>query len=156
MSQELGIPIKEASEIIRTYFLKYPGIQNYVNITIEKARKHKFVETILGRKRPVWNIRSNNNLHRKAAERMAINMPIQGSAAEMIKLAMISITENMKQMGMESKLVLQIHDELLFEFPVHEQDTLLKLVIDKMENAMKLSVPIIVDHGIGSNWRDAH
>ena len=156
MSQELGIPIKEASEIVRTYFLKYPGIQNYVNITIEKARKHKFVETILGRKRPVWNIRSNNNLHRKAAERMAINMPIQGSAAEMIKLAMISITENIKQMGMESKLVLQIHDELLFEFPVHEQDTLLKLVIDKMENAMKLSVPIIVDHGIGSNWHDAH
>ena len=156
MSQELGIPINEASEIIRMYFIKYPGIKNYINNTIEKARIQKYVETILGRKRSVWDIQSNNNLHRKSAERMAINMPIQGSAAEMIKLAMISIGENITQMGMESKLVLQIHDELLFEFPVHEQETLLKLVIDEMENAIKLSVPIIVDHGIGNNWYDAH
>jgi DNA polymerase-1 len=87
---------------------------------------------------------------------MAINMPIQGSAAEMIKLAMIAIQKEMIQRGMKTKLILQIHDELLFEFPNDEEEILVKLVVNKMENAMELSVPIIVDHGIGETWYDAH
>ena len=156
MSQELGIPRKEAVAIIESYFEQYPGIQNYIDTTLEKARNNKYVETILGRRRPVWDADSDNGLRRQAAERMAINMPIQGSAAEMIKLAMIAIQKEMIQWGMKTKLILQIHDELLFEFPNDEEEILVKLVVNKMENAMELSVPIIVDHGIGETWYDAH
>ena len=156
MSQELGIPRKDAGAIIENYFKQYPGIQNYIDSTIEKARQDKYVETILGRKRPVWDANSDNGLRRKAAERMAINMPIQGSAAEMIKLAMVKIHQEIMEHGLESKLVMQIHDELLFEFPEQEEEALVKLVVDNMENAMKLTVPLVVDYGIGSSWYEAH
>jgi len=156
LSQELGIPRKESMAIIDSYFEQYPGIKKYIISTIEMARTQKFVETIKGRKRPVWDADSENGLRRKAAERMAINMPIQGSAAEMIKIAMIDIQNEIQVNNMKSKMVLQIHDELLFEFPIEEEKELVRLVIDKMENAMKLSVPLIVDYGIGDNWYDAH
>ena len=156
MSQELGIPRKEAVAIIESYFEQYPRIQNYIDTTLEKARNEKYVETILGRRRPVWDADSDNGLRRQAAERMAINMPIQGSAAEMIKLAMTAIQKEIIQQEMKTKLILQIHDELLFEFPNDEEENLVKLVVDKMENAMELSVPIVVDHGIGETWYDAH
>ena len=156
MSQELGIPRNEAVAIIESYFEQYSGIQNYIDSTLEKARQDKFVETMLGRRRPVWDADSDNGLRRQAAERMAINMPIQGSAAEMIKLAMCSIQSELENQKMESKMILQIHDELLFEFPESEEDSLLKLVIKKMENAVELSVPLVVDYGIGDNWYEAH
>ncbi len=156
ISQELGMPRKEAILLIENYFQQYPGIQNYIDSTCQKAREHKYVETILGRKRPIWDADSDNGLRRKAAERMAINMPIQGSAAEMIKLAMVKIQEEIIKKGLKSKLVLQIHDELLFEFPIEEEKELVKLVVKKMENAMKLLVPIIVDYGIGNSWYEAH
>jgi DNA polymerase-1 len=156
LSQELGIPRKESMAIIDSYFEQYPGIKKYISSTIEMARTQKFVETIKGRKRPVWDADSENGLRRKAAERMAINMPIQGSAAEMIKIAMIDIQNEIQVNNMKSKMVLQIHDELLFEFPIEEEKELVRLVIDKMENAMKLSVPLIVDYGIGDKWYDAH
>ena len=156
ISQELGISRKEASLLIDNYFAKYPGIRRYIDSTCSMAREKKYVETILGRRRPIWDADSENGLRRQAAERMAINMPIQGSAAEMIKLAMIDIHEEMSRLNLRSKMVLQIHDELIFEFPSEEQEVLLKLVIDKMEGAMKLSVPIIVDYGIGRSWYEAH
>ena len=156
MSQELGISRAEAAAIIENYFKQYPGIQDYIDSTLEKARNKKYVKTILGRKRPVWDADSDNGLRRQAAERMAINMPIQGSAAEMIKLAMTNIHQGIIKQDLESKMVMQIHDELLFEFPEEEEDALLKLVIDKMENAMKLSVPLVVDYGIGFSWYEAH
>lgn len=156
MSQELGIPRQEAVAIIESYFEQYAGIRNYIDSTIEKARTDKYVETLLGRRRPVWDADSENGLRRQAAERMAINMPIQGSAAEMIKIAMCSIHQELINNKMESKMILQIHDELLFEYPESEENDLLKLVLDKMENAMKLSVPIVVDYGIGDNWFEAH
>ena len=156
MSQELGISRKEAVKIIDSYFEQYSGIKTYISTTLEKARSEKYVETILGRRRPVWDADSDNGLRRQAAERMAINMPIQGSAAELIKLAMIAINKEIDAQNMEAKMTLQIHDELLFEFPKNEEDHLLRLVIKKMENAMKLSVPLIVDHGIGETWYDAH
>jgi len=156
MSQELGIPRIEAVAIIDSYFDQYSGIRNYIDSTLEKARNDKFVETMLGRRRPVWDANSDNGLKRQAAERMAINMPIQGSAAEMIKLAMCSIHNEIVAQKMKSKMVLQIHDELLFEFPESEEELLIKLVVDKMENAMKLSVPLVVDYGIGQNWFEAH
>ena len=156
MSQELGISRAEAVAIIENYFKQYPGIQDYIDSTLEKARNKKYVKTILGRKRPVWDADSDNGLRRQAAERMAINMPIQGSAAEMIKLAMTNIHQGIIKQDLESKMVMQIHDELLFEFPEEEEEALLKLVIDKMENAMKLSVPLVVDYGIGFSWYEAH
>jgi DNA polymerase-1 len=156
MSQELGIPRIEAVAIIDSYFDQYSGIRNYIDSTLKKARNDKYVETMLGRRRPVWDANSENGLKRQAAERMAINMPIQGSAAEMIKLAMCSIHNEIVAQKMKSKMVLQIHDELLFEFPESEEELLIKLVVNKMENAMKLSVPLVVDYGIGKNWFEAH
>jgi DNA polymerase-1 len=156
MSQELDISRSEAVAIIESYFKQYSGIRSYIDSTLEKARTDKYVETILGRRRPVWDADSNNVLRRQAAERMAINMPIQGSAAEMIKLAMITIQERLKSDQMKSKMILQIHDELLFEFPVEEEKELVLMVREAMEKAMILSVPVVVDHGIGDNWYEAH
>ncbi len=156
MSQELGIPRSEAQQIIDRYFARYSGISNYIDDTIAKAEKDQFVETLLGRRRPVWNIDSDNHLHREAAKRMAINMPIQGTAAEMIKLAMIRIHKHIQQEKMESKMVLQIHDELLFETPKTEYEALKDMVITEMEGALKLNIPVIVDHGVGQSWFEAH
>ena len=156
ISQELGIPRKEASLLIENYFINYPGIRKYIDDTCAMAREKKYVKTILGRRRPIWDADSDNGLRRQAAERMAINMPIQGSAAEMIKLAMIDIHREIPRLNLKSKMVLQIHDELIFEYPSDEEEELLKLVIDKMESAMKLSVPVVVDYGIGKSWYEAH
>jgi len=156
ISQELGISRQEATNIIESYFNKYSGIEDYIKTTIEKARKDKFVETIMGRRRPIWDADSDNGMRRKAAERVAINMPIQGSAAELIKLAMCAIYDELIKSDMRTKMILQIHDELLFEFPKEEEEELINLVVDKMENAMNLSIPIIVDYGVGENWFVVH
>ncbi len=156
MSQELGIPRAESQIIIDRYFERFVGIRDYIESTIAKAENDKFVETMLGRRRPVWNINSDNHMHREAAKRMAINMPIQGTAAEMIKLAMIRIHKHLKSKKMKSKLVLQIHDELLFEASKDELDDLQAMVVDEMEGALKLDVPIIVDSGVGESWFEAH
>ena len=156
ISQELGISRKAAQEIIKEYFNQYSGIKNYIEKTLLKARSDNYVETILGRRRSVWDINSENALKRQAAERIAINMPIQGSAAELIKIAMIEVQKEMKKNGLKSKMILQIHDELLFEYPVEEKDILVSLVKNSMESAMKLKVPIIVDYGFGKNWYEAH
>jgi len=156
LSQELSIPRKEASLIISKYFEQFPGIKSYINDTIHSARINKYVETIFGRKRSIWDIDSENGIRKKAAERMAINMPIQGSAAEMIKVAMVAIQKELTKNAMKSKMILQIHDELIFECPQEEEDLLVSLVVGKMENAMKLSVPVIVDYGSGNSWLEAH
>ena len=156
MSQELGISLKEAKLIIETYFERYSGIKNYIDKIIKQAKKHQFVETMLGRRRPVWDIDSKNHLHREAAKRMAINMPIQGTNAEMIKLAMISIQKELENNKMKSKMILQVHDELIFEVPKNELDFLKSVVIEEMEKALPLSVPIVVDCGHGKSWYEAH
>ena len=159
MSQELGIPRSEAQAIIDVYFKQYSGIQNYIDETLEKARSNKYVETILGRRRPVWDIDSDNHIRKEAAKRMAINMPIQGTAAEMIKKAMISIHDNIhsgKDEYDKAKMILQVHDELLFEVPENQVEALTKMVTFEMENALPLSVPIVVDCGVGDSWFEAH
>ena len=156
LSQELSISRKEASLIITKYFEQFPGIQNYINDTLDGARKNKYVETNFGRRRPIWDVDSDNGIKKKAAERVAINMPIQGSAAEMIKVAMISIWNEINKLEMKSKMILQIHDELIFESPENEEEILVKIVVEKMENAMELSVPIVVDYGSGPSWLEAH
>lgn len=159
MSQELGIPRSEAQIIIDVYFKQYSGIQNYIDETLELARSKKYIQTILGRKRPVWNIDSDNHIRKEAAKRMAINMPIQGTAAEMIKKAMIAIHNNIhsgKSEYNKAKMILQVHDELLFEVPDDQVESLTKMVTFEMENALPLSVPIVVNCGVGNSWFEAH
>ena len=124
--------------------------------TLDQARELKLVTTMLGRKRPVWEIDSQNQIRKRAAERMAINMPIQGTAAEMIKLAMISIYKKMKKEQLKSMMILQIHDELIFEVPESEIEKLKSIVIPEMESALPLNVPVVVDWGVGDTWYEAH
>ncbi len=152
----LGISQSEAKEVIDTYFKRFPRVREYITGTLEFARKHGYVETLLGRRRYLRNINSKNSAVRQAEERQAINMPIQGTAADMIKLAMIGIYREMKKRKMRTQMILQVHDELVFESPKGELKELEELVVDKMKNAVKLSVPVDVEVGTGPNWLDAH
>ena len=156
ISQELKIPIKEASNIISNYFDRYPGIKKYIDETVSHGLDNGFVSTILGRQRNTYNLKAVNKMVQQAEKRATINMPIQGTAAEMIKVAMIQIHKKIKEKKFQSKLILQIHDELLFESPESEKNKIIKLVVEEMENAIKLSVPIKVDYNFGSNWYEAH
>jgi DNA polymerase-1 len=156
MSQELGISMLESRELINTYFNTYPGIRRYMDETLESARENGYVQTMNGRRRKMTQLDSGNHNLVKAEERAAINMPIQGTAAELIKLAMINIHNQMKEKGFVSKMILQIHDELLFEGPRDEVESLAKLVVREMENAMPLSIPLKVDWNMGHNWYEAH
>ena len=156
ISQELGISRNVAQDIINEYFNKYSGIKSYIDQVLDKARKYKYVETIFGRRRPIWDADSDNALKRKASERIAINMPIQGSAAELIKIAMIDIHNRITKEKLKAKMILQIHDQLLFEFPKDEEDVLVPMVVNSMEKAMDLNVPLVVEYGIGNNWFEAH
>ena len=135
---------------------RYKGIEQYIENSKIQIKDSKSVETLLGRKRAVWDSDSQNKIRRDAAERMAINMPIQGTAAEMIKLAMIKIHRKLKSEKLKSKLIMQIHDELLLEVHKDEVDYITKIVIDYMRDAMKLDVPIEIDFGIGPSWYEAH
>ena len=152
----LGISQAEAKEVIDTYFQRFPRVREYIDGTLAFARKHGYVETLLGRRRYLANINSKNSAVRMAEERQAINMPIQGTAADMIKLAMVGIFREMEKQEMSSKMILQVHDELVFEAPKDEVKKLESLVRDGMTNALKLSVPVEVDVGTGPNWLDAH
>ena len=155
MSQELGISMVDAKKLIEDYFKTYPGIKKYVEETLVFARKFGYVETLFGRRRKVNLDIVNQNLI-KAEERAAINMPIQGTAADIIKIAMININKKIISNKFASKMILQIHDELLFECPEAEVDTFAKLVQQEMEMAVNLSVPLKVDWNYGANWYDAH
>ena len=152
----LRISQGEAKEVIDTYFRRFPRVREYIDGTIEFARKHGYVETLLGRRRYLANINSKNSAVRNAEERQAINMPIQGTAADMIKLAMVGIFHEMEKQKMKSRMILQVHDELVFEAPKDEVKKLETLVREEMINALKLSVPVEVDVGTGPNWLDAH
>ncbi len=156
LSQELGIPMAESKKIISSYFERYSGIKNYINNTLDFARKNKYVKTILGRRRYCYDILNDNQRIRSSIERAVINMPIQGTAAELIKIAMIAIHKNILINNFKSKMILQIHDELIFETPEEEIDKLKTMVLFEMENAMNLDVPLIIDYGIGDSWLSAH
>ncbi|MBU4444204.1 DNA polymerase I [bacterium] len=156
MSGELKIPLSEARKIIDNYFETYPGINNYIINTLSDARENEFVKTLAGRLRYVYDINSSNRNIREATERAAINMPIQGTAADMIKIAMIRIHHKLIQEQLRSMMILQIHDELLFEAPDEELDKLKSIVVREMENALPLDVPLKVDVGIGNSWYEAH
>jgi DNA polymerase-1 len=156
LSQRLGIPRKEAADIIDQYFRQFPGIRRYIDETIEFAREHGFVETVTGRRRYIRDIRSANNTIRGAAERNAINAPIQGTAADMIKLAMISIHRELVRGNLKTRMLLQVHDELVFELYQPEQPEVLLMVEEKMKTAIPLDVPLAVEMGVGDNWLAAH
>ena len=156
LSQNLGIPRKEAAEIIEQYFSQYPGIKKYMSDTMNFARENGFVETILGRRRYLRDINSANQTVRGYAERNAINAPIQGSAADMIKVAMINIHRDMLSQGLRSKMTMQVHDELVFDVLKQEVPVLKEIIAHRMKTAIKTTVPIEVEIGEGENWLAAH
>ncbi len=157
LSQRLGIGRREAGEIIDNYFDKYPGIKKYMDETIKKAREKGYAESMLGRRRYFPDITSANRNIRNAAERAAINMPIQGTAADMMKIAMIRVDKKMRRLNMKSLMTLQVHDELVFEVEKSELDEMKKLARKEMEDALKLGdIPIEVEIGVAKNWLEAH
>lgn len=156
LSERLAIPRKEAAQIIEQYFTKYPKIKAYMDNTIISARKSGYVETIKGRRRYINDINSSNSVVRGYAERFAINAPIQGSAADMIKIAMIDIFESFNKRNLQSKMIMQVHDELVFDVHKNEIEEVQKIVSDKMKNAIEIAVPIEIEMSNGDNWLEAH
>jgi DNA polymerase I len=157
VSQQLGIKRSEAKDLIDTYFQQYQGLKGYMENTVEFAREHGFVKTLLGRRRYLRDIDSRNSLARSNAERVAINTPIQGTAADLIKVAMINIHKTLKTKDLKTKMILQVHDELVFDVPKSEVETVKPVIEDLMRNAIpNLKVPILVEMGTGGNWLEAH
>ncbi|HNW50114.1 MAG TPA: DNA polymerase I [Prolixibacteraceae bacterium] len=156
LSQRLTIPRTEAKEIIDGYFEAFPKVKDYMEKCMVDARKSGFVKTLLGRKRYLVDINSANSVVRGVAERNAINAPIQGTAADIIKIAMINIYKRMNDENLKSKMIIQVHDELNFDVFEEEIDTLKKIVKEEMENAIRLNVPLTVEIGVGENWLEAH
>ncbi len=156
LSRELGIPRKDADRFLEFYFRQYPRIQSFIGETIRKAEQSGKVSTLLGRERPVPNINSRNKTEKTQAERIAINTPIQGSAADMVKLAMIRIVEKLKKEHLNTRLILQVHDELIFEVPPEELDRVKGLVQKEMEQVYPLRVPLRVSIETGSSWGELH
>jgi DNA polymerase-1 len=154
LSQQLGITTGEAKNFIDAYFEKYAGVRAFIDATLEKARRDQKVSTLFGRIRPIPDINSKNPTQRGFAERTAVNTPLQGTAADLIKVAMIRIDEEIRKRGLKSRMTLQVHDELVFEVPEHEVDAMKSLVREHMEQAHSLAVPLLVEIGVGLNWRD--
>ncbi|MEZ4933542.1 MAG: DNA polymerase I [Saprospiraceae bacterium] len=157
VSQQLGIKRGEAKELIDTYFQQYQGLKNYMEDTVNFARENGFVKTLLGRRRYLRDIDSRNSLARSNAERVAINTPIQGTAADLIKVAMINIHRALKEKNLQTKMILQVHDELVFDVPKKELEIVKPIIEDLMKNAIpNLQVPILVEMGTGRTWLEAH
>ena len=156
LSDRLSIPRAEAKELIEGYFATYPDVKKYMDNAIQKAKEMGYVETLLGRKRFLPDINSQNSIVRGFAERNAINAPIQGTAADIIKIAMVRIQNRLEKENLQAQMTMQVHDELNFTVPKNELEALQKAVIEEMENAIKLQVPLIADCGVGANWLEAH
>ncbi len=156
LSERLGIPRHEAAEIINNYFEKYPDVKKYMNDTIAFAKEQGYVETIMGRRRYLKDINSANAVVRGFAERNAINAPIQGSSADMIKVAMIKIHDEFIKKNIKTKMILQVHDELVFDLFIEEENLVRQIVEKNMMNAIKIDVPVVVDMNTGKNWLEAH
>jgi DNA polymerase-1 len=157
LSRQLGISRKEATELIQSYFREFSGLKNYMDETVRMAREFGYVKTLLGRRRNLRDINSRNSLTASNAERVAINTPIQGTAADMIKIAMINIHKEFKAQNLKSVMVLQVHDELVFDVYKPELENVKTIIGDKMKNAIPdLKVPILVEMGVGNNWLEAH
>ena len=156
LAQRLYIPRTDAKALIDGYFHSYPGVHKYMSDSIKIARDKGYVETIMGRKRYLKDINSRNGVVRGIAERNAINAPIQGSAADIIKLAMIKVFREIEKQNLGAKMILQVHDELVLEVPQNEIEPTKDLVVDAMQNVIQLKVPLVVDYGTGNHWLEAH
>ena len=156
LSQQTDLNRSESKVMIDNYFINYPGLKKYMSDQIDFARNNGYVETIMGRRRYLQNINSQNNMLRSSSERNAINAPIQGSAADIIKIAMININSELKKQSLKSKMLLQVHDELVFDVHKSEKDQIKDIVKTTMESAVKLKVPLKIDLEFGKNWLEAH
>jgi DNA polymerase-1 len=157
LSNQLDISRKEAGQLIDQYFKTYPGLKRYMDEIVKSARETEYVETLSGRRRYLRDINSRNNMVRSGAERIAINTPVQGTAADMIKWAMVDIHAYLRKQNCKTRMTLQVHDELVFDLHHDEKEELLPIIEEKMRSAMKgLSVPIVVECGLGQNWLEAH
>ena len=154
LSQRLGIDTGEARRFIEAYFERYSGVRGFIDATLDQTRRDQKVKTLFGRIRPIPDINSKNATQRGFAERTAVNTPLQGTAADLIKLAMIRIDEEIRRRELKSRMTLQVHDELVFEVPENEVEVIKPLVREHMENAHPLEVPLLVELGVGPNWRD--
>ncbi len=158
LARDLGISRTQASQFIENYFAQYSSVDSFIKETIRKAEENGYVETLFGRRRPIMNINSRNKLEKSAAERIAVNTPVQGSAADIVKTAMLKVSEELARSGSPARLLLQVHDELIFECPDDKKtiDATIALIKDKMENAVKLNVPLRVSIEYGKNWGEFH
>jgi DNA polymerase-1 len=156
LGKSLGIPTKDASRFIRSYFERLPGVLAWIEATQRRAREERVVETLAGRRRPVPEIASPDPRTRSFGERIAVNTPIQGSAADILKRAMISVDERLRSAGLSARMILTVHDELVFDCPEREREEVVRVAVREMEGAADLSVPLRVDAGWGANWSEAH
>jgi DNA polymerase-1 len=156
LSRELGIAPKKAQEYIDQYFARYSGVRSFLDGLVDEARTQGYVATLMGRKRFLPDINASNQQERKFAERTAINAPIQGTAADLIKIAMLKIHRRLQAEKLASRMIMQVHDELVFEVPEKELDCVAALVRQEMEGVYPMRVPLKVDVGWGASWRDAH
>jgi DNA polymerase-1 len=156
LANQLGIATGEAQETISTYFARYPGVRRFIDETIESARRDGAVRTLLGRRRALPDLNSRNRSLRQAAERMAVNTVVQGTAADLIKRAMLGVAAALRATSSRARMILQVHDELVLEVPISEVAVVSEQIREVMECVLPLSVPLRVDVGIGRNWREAH
>ncbi len=156
IANQLGIAQADAQSTIDAYFAQYRGVRRFLDATVEVAKRDGFVRTLLGRRRYLPDLASRNRVLRQAAERMAVNTVIQGTAADLIKKAMVEVAQVLEDRGLSARMILQVHDELVFEVSDAEADQLESLVRDRMESVYALEVPLVVEVGLGSNWREAH
>jgi len=152
LEQATELSREEAAQFITAYFDKHPGVRQYIESTKKQAREIGYVQTLLGRRRSIPEVESSNRQVREAGERMAINMPVQGTSADIIKVAMINLYREMSKRQLKSKMLLQVHDELVFEVPQQELEEMKELVPRIMSNSIELSIPLKVDVKLGSNW----
>jgi len=152
LEQATELSRDQAAQFIAAYFQRYPGVKSYLDSTKQKARVRGYVETVMGRRRYIPDLDSGNRQVREAAERMAINMPVQGTAADIIKVAMVNLQRGIDRRGFKSRLILQVHDDLLLESPLEEAEQAKALLGEVMSGAMQLSVPLKVEVKVGKNW----
>ena len=156
LAERMEVSRTEARELIDSYFATYPGVKEYMAKSVEVAKEKGYIETVFGRRRYLPDINSHNAVVRGYAERNAVNAPIQGTAADIIKLAMVRIDRRFEEEGIKAKMILQVHDELNFSVPQEELSRVKAIVIEEMENAWKVNVPLLADCGEGKNWLEAH
>ena len=152
LAERLEIPVYQAREFIESYFKKYPNVRRFMDDTIAKCQEDGYVTTMLNRRRDIPEIKSTNHSLKEFGKRAAMNAPVQGSAADLIKIAMINVYNRLNKEKLGSKMILQIHDELILNVPAEEEERVMKLVEEEMENAMTLKVPLLAESTSGSNW----